>query len=171
MNKDQDILSKLKYQKPKSPGPEYFEQIAMTVIELESSNKTIPLFKRPVLYIGLSIAASIVLFFGIYIGNSSETGTDTINVAQELSELEQDQVLAYIDKNIDDFDVELISEFATDLEIHEDLIPVVTEEVEVTLNNASSIDEKIDEINSEEILQYLKEQGIDPNDIEELEFI
>ncbi len=167
MDKNQDILSKLKYKQPASPGTTYFEELAASIHHSESKTKVVPLYKKQWVYIGLTVAASLVLFFSIY----SDKPTDNVVLADELSHVEQDQVLAYIDEHIDDFDVELLGEFVIDLEISEELMPATQVEINTENTEDISFEKQIDEINKEEILEYFNEQGIDPGDTDEFDFI
>ncbi|TNE74857.1 MAG: hypothetical protein EP333_05125 [Bacteroidetes bacterium] len=170
MNKQKEILDRIKYKRPEVPDERYFIEMAKKIQQMESSAKVIPLYRRPAFYLAISAAASLVLFFTVFTNNSNKI--NDINLAAELQEVKQSEVLAYIDENIDDFEIELIAEFTTELK-EEGLQEIVTNDNSESLPELNgNIETELNELDKDAILEYLKENGIDQNEeIESYEFI
>lgn len=180
MEKDKDIFEHLKARKTPMPDASYFSSLAQSVIESQQQTtpntkeetRVVPLFKRPIVWIGTVAAIAAVFIVGMIVVNLSETSTETTDPLLALNEIPSSEVYEYIDENIEDFDTDLIAEALDEgsissisLSDKSDEIPTV-EAAKKTIENVS-----FDDIDIEDIIDYLNEEGITSEDIEEDSFI
>jgi len=150
-------------QKPKRPElpSNYFDELTSNMMEHAKQHpkaKKITLYRKPLFWIG-SVAASLLLILGI---------NSIWNTTSELSfdNLNQEEVLAYVEENIDDFDEELFIEVMNETLVESD----TTKKVK---SNATSVNSKSKEavsfetLTREEILEYLNENELSIEELEE----
>ena len=160
MEPNKDIFDHLNLGEVETPDTSYFEQLAKNVVESQQL-KIIPLYKKPIIWIGTA-AAIFAIMFVLNIGENSEQ-----NVLLALNDIPTEEVFAYIDEHIEDFDTDLISEVLEE----ENINPV--DFIEENLSAQPEIentDLDFENINTEEILEYLQEEAIDLNDEDEILF-
>jgi hypothetical protein len=158
-------INELSDQLQKSKRPElpsnYFDELTSNMMEHAKQHpkaKKISLFRKPLFWIG-SIAASLLLILGI---------NSIWNASNELSfnNLNQEEVLAYVEENIDDFDEELFIEAMNETHIESD----TTQKVKSNATSASSNSKEpisFETLSSEEILEYLNENELSLEELEE----
>lgn len=160
MNEEKDIFDFIEKRKVDVPHKAYFENLSQSII---SSQKTrvIPFYKRPITWIGAAAAVALVLMM-VRLDSPQETVVQT-DVLSELNNIPREVILAYVEENIDDFDIELIAEFvpASALE-YEPIEQEITDEKETTNETIS-----FDDITRDDILEYLEDEGIDLSDLED----
>lgn len=166
------IIDELK--KNQSPLPEdaFFDKIKSDIlqrIETETAipaAKVIPLYRR--MWFVASIAAGVALLLSIPVLFRNEQPQQTQQAEVTWDDVSREEMLAYIDENIDDFDEELLAQ-------HLDSIPHTKAAVSIThasgniLKKAKQKAEKkeknlFENIDKEDILEYLEEEAIDLDD-------
>lgn len=173
MEKEKDILSHLKKRdRPEIPS-DYFSELSSTLlteIKKEPKKKSIPLYKNPVIWIS-SIAASLILIISIYTINSIPLKNE-IN----FSSLTPSEIEAYVNSNIDDFDEALLIEVLENniTIINTDVIGDTNKRVQSAkpeINSQSKVSKNspvsFESLTREEILNYLNEQEISEEELEE----
>ena len=163
MNENNNILDHLKSRPVQTPDASYFEQLANHAIGQQNKAKVIPLYKRPSVWLA---SAAAIFLATLMIINLGEQPTKQ-DVLLSMNDLQQDEIFMYVDENIDEFDTEMICEV-----IHEDSLevtdlienditgtPVDIEAVEV------SSELNFDDIDVNDILEYLNDEGIDPDEL------
>lgn len=165
MEKQNDIFDHLKPREIFTPDQAYFDQLATNVISTAKS-KVIPLYKKPVFWM-TAAAACITVVLLLNIGTTSKTSE---NVLLAMNEIPQHEVLEYVKQNIKEFDTEMLSEIIPENNIEE--IKFSTQIEEKKSEPLSEPQINFDNIDQEDILNYLYEEDIDINDLEDLnEFI
>ncbi|MFK7784036.1 MAG: hypothetical protein AB8B56_02910 [Crocinitomicaceae bacterium] len=174
MEEKNDIFDHLKPGKTPVPDASYFEALANSVIESQQENKPetqketkiIPLYKRPVVWIG---AAAAIFIAGILIMNFDRTTETDSDPILALTEVSSSDVYDYIDENIEDFETDLIVEALSDSDVEEmsftdvEISEPTPEETDIAIAEPISFDE----IDSDDILDYFNEEGIDSEDFDE----
>lgn len=167
MKEEKDIFNFIEKRKADLPDAAYFDNLTRSVIESQRT-KGMPLYKRPVFWI--SAAAAVVLTLIVVRFDSQEV--PQTNALAELEHISNNDVLAYVEENIEDFDIDLIAEFIPDAtidkeiaEIESELIPEQIEDLVVDMEIS------FDGITRDDILDYLEEEELDINDLEENSFI
>lgn len=162
MNEEKDIFDFIEKRKVETPDKAYFDNLAQSVLDSQKT-KVIPLYKRPISWISVAAAAVLVLFV---VNFNTPGDIPESNEWATLDDVPKEELLAYVEDNIEDFDIELIAEFVPTEEINSKY-----EELE----NEMTIEEEIDPIESitfesvskEEILEYLEDEGLDFSDLED----
>ncbi|MFT6923630.1 MAG: hypothetical protein ACJA1C_002645 [Crocinitomicaceae bacterium] len=162
MNEEKDIFDFIEKRKVDMPDKAYFDNLAQSVIDSQKT-KIIPLYKRPITWISAVAAAVLVLF----IMNFNSPG-DIVPESNEISfnDLSRAELLAYVDENIEEFDVEMIAEFVPIDELnakYEALENTMSEELEVHPLETITLEN----ITKEEILEYLNDEDLDFSDLED----
>lgn len=129
----------------------------------EGGSKIIPLYRKT--WFQIAAAASVVLIVTLFALNGGEAPKTRIAQTQQpdWNSVSQEEVLAYIDENIDDFETEVIAQ-------HLDPIPQWNTETELAVNGApvtpkagkektDKYDELFNELDQEDILEYLEDEG------------
>lgn len=158
INEFSDQLQKSK--RPELPS-DYFDELTSKMMghaKQHPKAKKISLFRKPLFWIG-SVAASLLLILGI---------NSVWNTTNELSfnTLNQDEVLAYVEENIDDFDEELFIEVMNETLEESD----TTKKVKSNVTPASIKSKEpvsFETLTSEEILEYLNENELSIEELEE----
>jgi hypothetical protein len=158
-------INELSDQLQKSKRPElpsnYFDELTSNMMghaKQHPKAKKIAITRKPLFWIG-SIAASLLLILGI---------NSIWNASNELSfnNLNQEEVLAYVQENIDDFDEELLIEAMNETNMESD----TTKKVKSNATSAGSNSKEpisFETLSSEEILEYLNENELSVEELEE----
>ncbi|NVK66397.1 MAG: hypothetical protein HWE22_17530 [Flavobacteriales bacterium] len=181
MDKEKDIFDHLKARKTPTPDASYFQSLAQSVIDSQpkktgtkqEETPIIPLYKRPAVWIGTVAAIAAIFIVGFLVVNFNQTSVDDTNPLVALNEIPSTEVYDYIDENIDDFDTDLIVEALDASSVSNMTLINEPAVVETPVEETKSTPEKIsfDDINTEDIINYLNEEGISPEDFEEDSFI
>lgn len=130
----------------------------MGQIKQEPKTRIIPLYKKPLFWLS-SAAASILLLFGMnyFLNGMNEITFESLSKAE---------VHAYVEKNIDDFDEELVIEVLSQTNVVADTTKKVKKTSQAPQNKTiESI--SFESLSSEEILEYLNSQEMSIEELEE----
>ena len=153
MKEQKDIFNYLNKKDSSTPDASYFENMADNIIAKETKKTTvIPLFKKPSSW-AISAAASIAILVFL-----NFPGSKNNNVLLSLNDISTSEIESYIDHNIADFDSDLISEFISEEKFEETALEEL-KEIEIIEAVESTIE--LDNINSDEILDYFNTEEID----------
>lgn len=175
MEAKEGIFDHLNVVKQRVPDDSYFENLAQSVIASQAKTKVIPIYKRPVVWI--SAVAALLLISLLVVNFTSSNNRENQDPLLALNDLSSDELYTYINENIDDFDTEMIAEALDDQAINElsnstnqaldrgvDPSPSVTK-------NDTPLPVSLDDIETDDILEYFNTEGIDPDEIEDEIFI
>jgi hypothetical protein len=164
---ERHIIDDLKKGTTPLPSDDYFTQLKSTLMaQTAPAKKVIPLYRKP-WFLTTAAAASILLVVSLFLRGNEATVTATEK--PDWSSVSQDEVLAYIHANIDDYEPEVIAS-------HFDSIPDWSGRIETTettndvavvtpaAEKTNSYDHLLKTINKEDILEYLREEAVDMDD-------
>lgn len=178
MEEKKDIFDFIEKRPSETPDSDYFDNLAASVISEVSNTdnaesdaskgKVVPLYRRPALWLSGAAAAILVAFLLL-----PEQTAPTSEGALSFEDLSKKEVLAYVDENIEDFDVELLAEFIPSNKLSTDnyfdqTTQEVPEEVETT---NPELEESLESVSPQEILEYLEMEGMDVDDLDEELFL
>ena len=150
-----DILNHLKPVKTNTPDADFFEDIAAQIV------KEYPITTRPkknhlrILRMAMAAAAVIVMAFVLIKSFSIEV--QSVNMEKSLlSEIQDEEIYAYVDEHIDEFSIEEITETLTEEDLN-----VLFE------NQTNELDFFFAEISDEEIIKYIDKENIDLDEFED----
>jgi len=166
MQKQKDIFEYLEVRKSKTPDKAYFEQMAIDVLS-QHSVKIVPIYRRPIAVLS-AVAAAVILVFVLINFNSTEN-IET-NPLTALNDLPSQDLISYVDENIDDFDSELIAEYIPIDNIETDYPIEVIDEYEISNQDLSEAI-SFENVSNDDILEYLENEEIDIYDLEDDEII
>lgn len=158
MNDSTNIWQHLRPKQTDVPDEAYFSQLAESVLTKQSSNppaKVIPLYKRPVIW--WSSAAAVAIIALLTFIPSSNQGED---VLLGLQEIPQSEIRDYIVENIDEFELDDLSEVVEVEAVDNFRSSLVSLE---TTTDASAL---VQSLSTEEIESYFESEGIDEEDLE-----
>lgn len=166
-----DSFEHIKISQPQGPGADYFEKLKaelMVEIGKEPKAPVRHLVRRPFLWV-VSAAASIVLLFAIRSGLN-----EPLEASISFSSLSDDEILAYVDRNIDDFDEEMITEVYDAMIMERSNTmgdttkkrTVTVKEVPASLNQSTN-QVTFETLSEEDILNYLNSQELTEEELEE----
>lgn len=161
MKENEDIFEHLKKRKIETPPKDYFEALAASVIAQESKETKVIPIGRKILYWSSAVAAILVIgFFLFNIPQQPET-----NILAQLDDVSTEELIAYVDENIDDFDTDQLSETLSDEEIDK-----LDEEFSLEMSDISYVESSesilFDDIDEQDILDYLELEDIDLDELE-----
>ena len=168
MEEQKDIFDFIEKRKVKTPEKSYFENLSKQIIDSQKPQKTkiIPLYKRPLTWISAAAAVVLVVITLNLDGPKPDVVSETVEVVEGLMDIPREDILAYVDENIEDFDIELIAEFIPENQLNDDYF-----DLEHQLHDPKDEDlvESIsfDNITREDILEYLKDEDLDFSDLED----
>ncbi|NRA11122.1 MAG: hypothetical protein HRT57_04100 [Crocinitomicaceae bacterium] len=166
MNEEKDIFDFIEKRKVDMPNKAYFDNMAQSVIDSQKT-KIIPLYKRPITWISTA-AAAILVFLIVNFNSPDDLPIVPPQVASD--ELSKEELLAYVDENIDEFDVEMIAEFVPMDELNAKYEEFQNEMFED--EDADPLESiTLENITKEDILEYLNDEDLDFSDLEEDSFI
>ncbi|MFT5780575.1 MAG: hypothetical protein ACI837_003538 [Crocinitomicaceae bacterium] len=163
MEKEKDIFDHLKVRKIEVPDAAYFENLTKMVIDKQRP-KIIPMYKRPMAWIGAAAAVAIV---ALLVTNISESPIESSDPLLALNEFSADDLMSYVDDHIDEFDTEMISDMipSSDLESSDIFDEIEAPIVEPVKQVKAPI--SLDKIDDQDILDYFDDEGIDLEDFED----
>ncbi len=166
MEEKNDIFDHLRAGKTPVPDASYFADLAKSVIDSQKNVRIIPLYKRPIVWIGAIAALIVASFLIVNLSSSSLNNSDPILALNDVS---SNEISNYINENIDDFDLDLITDALNDQAIDE--MSFIDDSTSIqpkkTPEHSSATKISFDDINAADILDYLKEQGIEAEDIDD----
>ena len=161
MKETEDIFEYLKKRKIETPSKDYFDALAASVIEQESKETKVIPIGRKIFY--WSTAAAAILVVGFFLFNIPRQ-TQT-NILAQLDDVSTEELILYVYENIDDFDTEQLGETLSDEEIDE-----LDEELSIEMLDISYVESSesisFDDIDEQEILDYLELEDIDLDELE-----
>ncbi|MFZ9028361.1 MAG: hypothetical protein ACO2Z9_05055 [Crocinitomicaceae bacterium] len=161
MKENEDIFGHLKKRKIETPSKDYFDALTASIIEQESNETKVIPIGRKIFY--WSTAAAAILVVGFFLFNIPQQ-TET-NILAQLDDVTTEELIAYVDENIDDFDADQLGETLSDEEIEkldEELSPEMSDISYVESSESISFDD----IDEQEILDYLELEDIDLDELE-----
>lgn len=166
MEEKKDIFDHLKPRETSIPDASYFEAMAKSVIKSQKKTPILQLYKRPIVWIG---AVAAIFIAGILIVNFSTTEENNSDPLLALNDVSSDELYQYIDENIDDFETDLIVEVMNESSVDEMTIAEIetNESTEIITPEITKETISFDDVDSEDILEYLNNQGMDSDDFED----
>ncbi len=158
----QDIFDHLKVREIETPDVSYFEKLAATISE-EQQPKVIPMYKKPMVWM-VAAAAVIAVFFLVDLGEIDQEQ----DVLLALYELPKEEVYSYVEGHIDDFETEMIADVipTEDIEVVKVMEPASSPEI---IEPITETELNFDDIEAEDILEYLDSEEIDLYELNESE--
>jgi Glu-tRNA(Gln) amidotransferase subunit E-like FAD-binding protein len=165
MEENKDIFEHIEKRKVELPDASYFENLAESVLDSQKV-KVVPFHKRPIAWISAA-AAAILVFVVFQFGSSNVEQND---VLAELDSISNEEVFAYVEDNIDDFDIELLAEFVPEDRIDDSALEEeFNHMINTDENSMTQVDSEIsfDNISKDDILDYLEEEELDIYELED----
>lgn len=160
MKESKDIFDQLKKREIETPSKDYFDGLVNSILEQESQPKIISIQRK--LFVWVSSAAAVLLVAFLLIDRQTIQTTD---ILAELNNISTEELLAYMDENIDEFETDLIVESLTDEELS-----ALDEEITSELSEITYLETKKDiqfeNISPTEIDEYLELEDLDVDDLE-----
>jgi hypothetical protein len=157
MENPNNIFDQVQKRKITVPERAYFDAMADSILSQQAS-KIVPLYKKPLVWIS-SAAAAAIIAITIQLSTSTE---ESLSLQAALNEIPHETILAYVTENIDDYEIDEIAEIIPEGNI---------QEIEVfqpaTIESTTNL--SFDNISNEEIMDYLFEEGIDLEEMNESE--
>lgn len=166
MDKEKDIFDNIKVRKIDVPSADYFKNLSEVVLEKQRP-KIVPFYKRPLSWAG---AAAAIIVIALLVTNMSQSPVSTGNSDPllALNEFSSEELMNYIDSNIDDFDTDLIAEMIAEGDLATTEIfdaiedPIVEQEMK-----ESKVPVSIDTLDDQDILDYFNDEGFDLDILED----
>ena len=161
MKENEDIFEHLKKRKIETPSKDYFDALAASVIKQESKETKVIPIGRKILYRSTSAAAILVI--GLFLFNTPDQ--QERNILAQLDDVSTEELISYVDENIDDFDSEQLGETLSDEEIDK-----LDEELSIEMLDISYFESSesisFEDIDEQDILDYLELEDIDLDELE-----
>lgn len=155
MENPNNIFDQVNPRKIDIPEGDYFKQMANSIIANQIvTPKVIPLYKKPVFWI-TSVAATIAL---IIVFNMNASNEKTFNIQLALNEVSTDEIISYVDENIDEFELSEITAAIPDLKLKE-------MEKEKALSSENVTNLSFEDISEEEIIEYLLDEDVELDEL------
>lgn len=162
MEEQKNILDYISPQKASMPSSDYFEGLANQVIKNQCT-KIVPFYKKPAVWIGSAAAVAIGIVFFTSLFSAPTTTKDPLLALQEVS---TEEIMDYLHENIDDIDELEIEEVISDTSL--DSSPKMEQKSSEISTSTPPVEEvTFDDINTDDILNYLNKEGIDPSELED----
>src|SRR5690606_32203440 len=116
--------------------------------------KVVPLYKKPVLWI-TSVAATIAL---IIVFNMNASNEKTFNIQLAFNEVSTNEIISYVDENIDEFELSEIT-----VAIPESKLNEMEKSQAVSSDNESNL--SFENISGEEIIEYLLDEDVELDEL------
>jgi hypothetical protein len=165
--KEQHIIDELKKGATPLPDDGYFAQLKSDVFAKigPAPAKVVPLYRK---WWALTSAAASVLLIVTFFLRGGETDP-SVHARPDWNSVSREEVLAYIHENIDDFEAEAIASHLDSLPDWNAKLQVASADTLALANaepsvNKNKYDQLFDNIDKEDILQYLDEEAIDIDD-------
>ena len=162
MNEKKDIFDFIEKSKVDIPNKTYFDNLAQGILDSQKT-RIIPFYKRPITWIS-SVAAAVLFFFIVNFNAPNELPDNDQLIS--FNDISRAELLAYVDKNIEEFDIEMITEFVPVDELntkYEALESTMSEELEVHPLETITFEN----ITKEDILEYLNDEDFDFSNLED----
>ena len=161
MKENEDIFDHLKKRKIETPSKDYFDALAASVIKQElKETKVIPIGQK-ILY--RSTAAAAILLIGLFLFNTPHQ--QERNILAQLDDVSTEELISYVDENIDDFETEQLGETLSDEEIDK-----LDEELSIEMLDISYVESSesisFNDVDEQDILDYLELEDIDLDELE-----
>lgn len=159
MNKEkQPIIDSLEKVPVQLPSDDFFESLKSKVVEKIAipEPKIVPFYSKR----WIQIAASIVLVVGIgslWIFNQHEKPLAAKKV--DFSKVTREEVLDYLEENREDVEVEDLVPYLTEVPVWTATLP--KDSTVVSDNRLAQHEELWEEIDKDDILEYLEEESVD----------
>lgn len=164
MSEEKNILDFIQPVQQDKPDAAYFEQLANQVINDSKKAKIVPLYQRPLMWIGAAAAIALIFVASNMYGQKEES------IQLAFSELSQAEITSYIENNIEDFDLTSIEDVVSADAMKDLEDDLAIENSTETVQEIEKVEElKLENIDSKEILEYFEEELIDLEDIDESE--
>lgn len=155
MENPNNIFDQVQKRKVTIPEGTYFDAMADSIIR-QQAPKVVPLYKKPLVWIS-SAAAVAIIAITIQLSTSTE---ESLNLQTALNDIPHETILAYVEENSDVYEMDEIAE----------IIPNESFQViEVNQTNTQEASLSFDHISNKEIMEYLLEEGIDLEEMNETE--
>lgn len=155
MENPNNIFDQVNPRKIDVPEGDYFKQMANSIIANQKATpKIIPLYKKTVFWI-TSVAATITL---IIVFNMNASNEKTFNIQLALNEVSANEIISYVDENIDEFELSEITVAIPENKLNE----------MGTSNTDSSENENnlsFENISEEEIIEYLLDEDVEMDEL------
>lgn len=166
MNDSKNILHHIQPEKIVVPSEDYFDQLAKGIITgqkatMEQKARVIPFYRRKAV-MWWSAAAAVVLVFLLTFIPSSFNREESVTA--KLDALPKSEIRDYIVENIDDFELDELTEIVEPSTVDAFRASPVTLEKQ-------SDDSLFDALSAAEIEAYFEQEGIDEEELEEELFI
>lgn len=168
MEEQKDIFDFLEKRTPNVPSDDYFAELANKVLRENPSvspkPKVVPLYRRPVFWVA-SAAAAVLLIVLL-----QPKTTEITQSGVDFNDLSRGEILAYVEYNLDEFDEELLAEFIPDSRMH---YTMTTEKLSIEPEEKTAgqpspkLTNSLDDISTDEILDYLEDEGMDLDDLDD----
>ncbi len=157
MENPNNIFDQVQKRKIDIPESTYFDAMADTILS-QQAPKIVPLYKKPLVWIS-SAAAVALIAITVQLSTSTE---ESMSFQSALNDIPQETILAYVTENIDEYELDEIIEIIPDQTIQDmEVFQPIVVESESTIS--------FDDISNEEIMEYLLEEGIDMEEMNESE--
>jgi|GEM_PF-1389418 flagellar basal body-associated protein FliL len=151
MKEQRNILDDLKAKKIAIPDEAFFKSLAARVTQDSVPKKSAKVI--PLVAVVLSAAAALVLLFWIF---GSKSLNDSINEGTiSFASLEDEEILEYVETNIDDFEEDEISALVV-FSVKDSIGRVVNERNDQ--NFSVELDEMFSGLSDEDIMTFLKDE-------------
>lgn len=156
MNRNErHIINELQKRQPALPGDDYFAQLKTDVLGKLPQAKIIPLYRR--WWMVSAAAASVVIVLLLTFMRSEvqpkPAGPDWDSVTRE-------ELFAYVEENIADFETEAIAEQLSEIPDWTNVSVANPESAQPTAKERET-DQLFDQLEKEEILDYLQEEDLE----------
>ena len=156
------IIDELKKNSAPLPGEDYFASLKAGLLEKanpaeEKTVAVVPLYRRKWL-IGLAAAAAIACLLILRNGKQ-----ETVSAVVDWNSVTREEMLAYVDENIEEFDAVAIAEQLDSIPEWRTELPATDISAE-KLKPAKKQQKLFDQLDDEEILKYLEEEVIELDD-------
>lgn len=167
MKQEKNIFDYIKRKEQENLSTDFFENLSATIIKQhpQQTTKIVPIHKKKIHWI-LSVAsvAAIVLFMVIW----NENKTVKLKITEQPT---QEELLAYVNENIDDFDEDLFVELIHDqkeqhLHSKDFSNKEGQKEKSKKQKEAEFKEVQFEKLNKEEILDYLRDEELNIQDLE-----
>lgn len=155
MENPNNIFDQVNPRKIDVPEGDYFKQMASSIIANQKATpKVVPLYKKPVLWI-TSVAATIAL---IIVFNMNASNEKTFNIQLAFSEVSTNEIISYVDENIDEFELSEIT-----VAIPESKLNEMEKSQTVSSENENNL--SFENISDEEIIEYLLDEDVELDEL------
>lgn len=161
MEENKNILDSILIRKTMIPSENYFKNLSESIISSEKI-KVIPFYKRKITWIGTAAAVAIIVLVSNLIQSKPEQQNRDFFASVDNTEISE-----YVESNIEEFDTELFVEYVSENTCPPDSIK--KEIIYIPVNERKI--PQLEELYEDEILKYLREEGVEIEELEEESFI